>query len=566
VYQLKMNLADQSLNAFDLATERPATLPLRLPVCLSGRQWPTDVYVKGGTTASIFDTRQLQVWDMATGRPRHPPTESNFGMSGVALTLDGHAITASSESVHRWDSAGHEEQVWPCRTQHFASHSTLSPHGHRFVNGGGFVGDQRPFTNQIDVHVWDTVTGKRTAYFKSAGVGGVRPFAFSPDSRWLAEPAWQNLRVWDLANNRQLWEVPLRTSSYTAAVFTPSGRTLISGDAPGEIREWDTVTGKEIRKFEGHPDFVTPSPWPKPYPPGHVGVVDCLAVSPDSRRLVSAADDRTIRVWETTTGKECALMERATGARNEYPRPHYQLAISPDGALLATRGQDGDRRHLIDLWDIRAGKRVATLDGHRDAVTALAFSPDGRRLISGDADTLSYIWEVPPLPHAPAATLDSARAASLWADLADADAAKAFRAVGAWTAAPDDAVTAFRRLRQPEKPVDAARINRLIADLDSDQFAVRERASKDLGALGSTAGRQLRQALEKKPSVETTRRIKAILAACPDEDLRGLRAIEVLEAVDTPASRTVLEEWAKGDPAHATAAVAAEALVRLRRR
>jgi WD40 repeat protein len=576
VYQLKLNRADESLSAFDLAAERPAALPLRLPVCLSGRPMATDVYVAGGTFAKTIHTnaKQLQVWDIATGRPRHPPSELDFAISGAAITQDGHALMASGQSVYGWGSAGKERQDWPCRTQHVAGHSTISPDGRMFANGGGFVGDQRPFKSQIEVHVWDTANGKRMAYFNSEGVGRNFPFAFSPDGRYLAEPSWQNLRVWDLASNRQMWEKPLRTSTYTAAVFTPSGRTLITGDALGAIREWDVVTGKEIRTFEGHPTFVTPPGQPgwEPYPPGHVGVVSCLAVTSDGRRLVSVATgpttDRTIRVWELTTGKECALLERAPVPRKPYPypSPHYPLTISPDGSVVAAPGQDTDRRHLIDLWDLRAGKRVATLDGHRGAVTALAFSPDGRRLISGDVDALGYVWQAPSLPRSPEPELDEARIAALWADLADADAVKAYRASAAWVVAPEAAVAAFRKLLPPEKAVDDGRVKRLIADLNSEQSAVRDRASKELKELGPAAARQLRAMLAGTQSPEAKRRIDAALANVPDEDLRAIRVVEVLEAIRTVAARALLEQWAKGDASALSAREASSALSRLGRR
>jgi WD40 repeat protein len=538
------------LTAYDVAAGRTAEFPLRLPICMARQPAAIDLLI------TTFGTR-LEVWDLKTGRPRHPTTGHTQPIAGVALTPDGHAVTADAGSVHRWDAAGREEQVWHCRSGYGIYASALTPDGRILANGSGGV-----------VRLWDTATGRQTGSV-AGSVNVDCALRFAPDGRMLAYPGWQSLPVWDTTAACQLWDAPATGQRYTAVAFTPDGRTVVSGDQGGAIREWDVASGQAIRQLEGHPEFMERpgQPFRRIEPrPGHMGSVVSLAVSPDGRRLVSAGGDRTLRVWELATGKECALLERATGARTAvYPAPHYPMAFSPDGALLAIPGQDGDRRQLIDLWDIRAGRRLTTLDGHRGPVTALAFAPDGRRLISGGMDTVALVWEVPPRPREPAAAPAAAQADALWADLADADAAKAYRALGAWLAAPESAVATFRRLRPPTQSVDAERVRRLIADLDSDQYAVREKASNELRALGPAAGEPLRRALAKSHSVEAGRRIEAVLAGCPDEDLRGRRAVEVLEAAGTPAARALLTEWAKGDPAAAPTREATAALTRLGR-
>jgi hypothetical protein len=87
-----------------------------------------------------------------------------------------------------------------------------------------------------------------------------------------------------------------------------------------------------------------------------------------------------------------------------------------------------------------------------------------------------------------------------------------------------------------------------------------------LRALGPAAAGPLRRALAQSPSAEATRRIEVLLAGSPDDELRGRRAVEVLEALGTPAARALLAEWATGDPAAAATREAAAALTRLGRR
>jgi hypothetical protein len=257
-------------------------------------------------------------------------------------------------------------------------------------------------------------------------------------------------------------------------------------------------------------------------------------------------------------------LERATGTlASDYPAHRFPIAFSPNSALAAIRGQLADRHHLVDLWDVRTGQRIKTFDGHSCPITALAFSPDGRRIISGSTDTLAYIWDVPQLPRGAVVAIDKARATALWHDLADADAGKAYRALGGWLAAPETAIAIFRRSFAPIKSVDSGQVSRLVADLDADQYAVRDRASRELRSLGQGAREHLRQALKTATSIEVTRRIEAALAATPDEELRTRRAIEVLEAIGTPAAMTLLKEWGTGNPETVVAREVAAALKRM---
>ena len=501
------------LTVYDVAAGKTVDRLPKLPICIA------NFSQVGSTVFALGIGQRFGVWDLQIGKPHHVANPGHSGpIAAVALCRDGRAITADRLSGRWWDAAGRETRNWrmPDRVQSVA----IAPDDQSVA----LTCDM-----EIDgpIHLLDAATGTERGKLAARGHGDGQ-LVFSSDGRIIVDAV--AVRAWEVPGRRLLWERSEREDRCTAAMVSPDGKTLFTGHQSGRIRKRELATGTVVGDLAGHPEFkaVLPPGWWAPQPDGHTERVLRLAISPDSRRLISAAFDGTIRIWELSTGQECALLERNMGGMSDEFL--FPMTISPGSVLLAAPDQASQRRHLIDLWDIHSGKRVATFDGHRGPVTALAFSPDGRRLISGGADTLAYIWEVPSRSLQPEAKLDAARIAALWADLADADAAKAFRAVNAWIAAPDAAVTAFRRLRPPEKPIDADRVSRLIADLDSDQFAVRDRASKELESLGSSAARQLRQALAKSPSPEVTRRIEALLIHCPDEDLRGIRAVEVLEA------------------------------------
>jgi hypothetical protein len=135
------------------------------------------------------------------------------------------------------------------------------------------------------------------------------------------------------------------------------------------------------------------------------------------------------------------------------------------------------------------------------------------------------------------------------------DADKAYAAVGRLAAAPGQAVPFLRDRLRPARPPDAGqrkRIRELITDLDSDDFARREKASEVLEKLGEAAEPALRQALEGGPSVEARRRLEKLLATRngplpPLERLRTLRALAALEQAGTPEARRLVAELAKGE-------------------
>ncbi len=122
---------------------------------------------------------------------------------------------------------------------------------------------------------------------------------------------------------------------------------------------------------------------------GHMASINTIAFTPDGRQLVSASDDKTIRVWDLASGKTVRTIrgESAPGDAGKV----YAMALSPDGKWLAAGGWTDDNE--IRLYEFASGKLVALLKGHADVVLGLAFSPDGSKLISGSFDRTAIIWD-----------------------------------------------------------------------------------------------------------------------------------------------------------------------------
>jgi WD40 repeat protein len=159
---------------------------------------------------------------------------------------------------------------------------------------------------------------------------------------------------------------------------------------------------------------------------GHLAKITDIAFTPDGRQLVSASDDKTVRVWDLQAGKTVRVIRGQIGPGQEGKI--YTMALSPDGRWLAVggylgriEGRDnmaGDDVYKIRLYDFATGKLEGLLAGHRNVVFRLAFSPDGRKLISSGGDNAAIVWDVAErrLLHRLSGHTGSIRAAGFTAD------------------------------------------------------------------------------------------------------------------------------------------------------
>jgi hypothetical protein len=198
-------------------------------------------------------------------------------------------------------------------------------------------------------------------------------------------------------------------------------------------------------------------------------------------------------------------------------------------------------------------KELTRLKGHQGEVTALAFAPDGKTLVSGSADFTLLVWDVSHLDKpAPMLELPPKKLDALWTDLAAVDARNAFQAIHVLARASKQSVPFLNDHLKPAT-LDPQRIAKLVADLDSEQFKTRKNAGDDLEKLGELAEPALRKALEGNPTLEIKKRIEPMLEkiaaqVLSSEQVRGIRGVEVLELAGTPEAKQVLEALAKGAP------------------
>jgi WD40 repeat protein len=163
----------------------------------------------------------------------------------------------------------------------------------------------------------------------------------------------------------------------TAAEFLPDGETFVTVSLDGTLKTWKTAAALQYLKDMEDAKGVKPdNPRPIQMVTAHSNSsVNCLAVSPDGKRLATGAKDGTVKLWEAETVKPTVTIVAA------HAGGVTALHFSPDGKILASAGADKAAR----LWDVSGEKPVSLhkLEGHEGTVNAVAFSPDGKLLAAG---------------------------------------------------------------------------------------------------------------------------------------------------------------------------------------
>jgi RNA polymerase sigma factor (sigma-70 family) len=523
----------------------------------------------------------IRLWDLKTGKELPGLKGHFFGVESLAYSADGKRLVSAGvdNAIRLWDSATGKE---------------LSPNADHFgwLTAVVFLPDGRTLaTGGMDgtIRFWDATEGKQLRQFEGH-TDRVWHLLLSADGKMLASASEDaTARLWDLATGKELRRFKDHQRGIVSMALSADGRLLATGERDGSLHIWDARTGAEVQQI------VAPAVRP----------LGALTFSPDSKLLAGVilnlrGLESVLTLWDVATGKEVrhwaipsdsgyivfspdgrslavtregpvplSVYEISTGKQQIRIMNHWHTMasapiFSPDGRMLVTTARQ-DR--AIRLWEIASGKVRRQFAGHQGTLMSVAYSPDGRLLASGSMDTTALVWEVQPSGHALAAKdLDAA-----WEQLGDTDAAMAYRAISNLTASPAQAVSFIKKHVAPVPALDAKVVEQFIADLDSDQFAARRVAAKELQKLGELAESILRKGLEEQPSAETRRSVELLLdklnsTALSGEALRGVRAVEVLEHIATPEAQQVLEKLAGGAPDARLTREAKASLQRLQQR
>jgi hypothetical protein len=501
---------------------------------------------------SINSVHSLNLWDVATGKEVIGPQGHSYPIGFVAFAPGRKIVTSGGNSycdtdLRVWEAATSKPLALVREERELIKRVALAP------------GGKTAATAQEDgtVRLWELATTKQMTKLESKA-GTARWLSFAPDGKTLAVGHCDYTKdyvckiiVWDITTGKQLLQFRLPGRALDSIAFSPDGKQLASLGAG--VRLWDAANGKALAEF--------------PVEGSGVNSHAIVRFSPDGGLLAAPCYPKGFAIWDVPA-------RGFVGFFVGNGEPARSVTFSPDGRLLACGKDDG----AVEVWEVLTWTRLGRLQGPAGRVYALDFSTDGQSLVSGHENTTALIWDVRSLwaPSSPAVTaLTATQQQALWVQLGNEQSAEAWRAVAGMSQAPRDSLTMLRERLRPARVADGQTVEQLLARLDADDFAVREKATQELAQLGHVVIPALRAVLEGEPSPEAKRRVKSVLKKLEQskpyqlmspEVRRTSRAIDVLELIATAEARELLQTLSTGAPEARLTREAKAALQRLERR
>ncbi|MGD9397075.1 MAG: WD40 repeat domain-containing protein [Candidatus Thorarchaeota archaeon] len=247
---------------------------------------------------------------------------------------------------------GHEFTVWSLALTH---------DGMTIISGG----------QDATIRLWETTSGKEIHKFVGHD-GPVYGLILMPDGKKLVSIADKDLavRIWDLETKTLMTSLAPNSAHINAVAVSPDQRYIVTGGDDGIARFWDIDRGIMLRYLE------------------HSQGIYSIVISPDGRHMLcgskkapTADTPGLIWVWDFELGVELKTLEAHKGHVTA-------LAMTADSRYILSGGQDG----VIHLWDLETGTRLKTMTGHSAAVVMIHITNDGQHVITGSNDGTVRAW------------------------------------------------------------------------------------------------------------------------------------------------------------------------------
>lgn len=362
------------------------------------------------THLAACDESEVWLWEIGSKKFVHR-LEVNFVRGSIrtlAVSPRGEMIAYSASKnfgIYVWDVKNNID-LNPPSESHVGLVNALA-----FSQSGEHIASA---SGDKTIRVWHSRTGKPIFQAMPGHDSYVRELAWSPDGRRIVSGTESGAVYLVDAQSGCMLGGPWRAQSrrITCVTFTHDGTQAISASADGTVRMWDTTPRpfSIAERIHVHDDWVQAvaiSPDGRRVASGghdfrialydkemsglvawhaHEDWVHCIAFTPDGKSFVSGSADGRVRVWEGA----------AESSKYDLRTPHdvavRSLAISSDGLSLCTGLESHRGQGFIHSWTLRSGKLVHSFVAHHDTVSAVVFSSDNTRIVSGSSDGTVCVW------------------------------------------------------------------------------------------------------------------------------------------------------------------------------
>jgi WD40 repeat protein len=336
----------------------------------SGSIWSVAVTPDGEQVISGSQDGTLKIWNLNTGILEHTIPAHNDSVNAVCT--DGlHIISGSRDkTIKVWNLK--TRKLVHTLTEHskLVNATVLTPDGSKIISG----------SSDCSLKVWDLKTRQELDKLVGhrASITSVTT-VFTKNKQWVVSGSDNDtLRVWNLETGKE--EFPLGECDWIwSLAATLDGERVISGSQDGTLTIWKVETWEKECTFKGHS---------KP--------IRTVAVTPDGKHMISGSSDGIIKIWKVGTWENEATFTAHTAWV-------LAVAVTPDGnQIISASGNNlSSNEYLLKVWNLEkcikqfsCNNECDPKKGHSSSVEVIAFTPDGKEVISASKDGILKTWEV----------------------------------------------------------------------------------------------------------------------------------------------------------------------------